>query len=304
MQTYEQLSQLENKLVEAQYEYDELNIKYNAVRLFNERTSLKNEDYRSILMNYELKFKELKEWEKKLKMKEKELRSIKKRDNPFEYVDYSDKHIQTCNPIKNKGVNTDAVTFESPYKSQKSQESQKPYLKSSFADTVTTCLGGIAIQTDGLSDREIITPKDHLRSMRPINPISLKNRPQSSQVVGTTYSYNIKTGIIEEEEDPLGMTTLSNHPRDMFRTTSTIQMNNFHSPSNIKPTALQRHHQIYKTKQNKIKKNGYDNITKHRAKTAMSMNKRERRNIHASNLKNIYIKKSQNERPITEQGKV
>lgn len=112
MHTYEQLTQMENELVNTKFEYDELNIKYNSACLLNERVSIKNEDYRSILMNYEVKFKEIKEWEKELKEKEKELRSIKKRDNPFEYVDFSDKHVQTCNPVKSKGINTDEVTVE------------------------------------------------------------------------------------------------------------------------------------------------------------------------------------------------
>lgn len=133
----------------------------------------------------------------------------------------------------------------------------------------------------------------------------INNRPQSSQIVGTAYSYNIRNGIIEEEDDPLGMTGLSTSSKDMFRTTSTIQLNNFHSPAGIRPTALQRHHQAYKNQYhtNKNKDKGFSNVLKSRAKTAMAAGKkRERRNIHTNNLKSVYTKDSSKERPITEQG--
>lgn len=62
-----------------------------------------SEDYRSKLLNHAVKFKENKKKEQELVEFEKELRKIKKRSNPFEYSDFSDKCTQTKNPVKEKG---------------------------------------------------------------------------------------------------------------------------------------------------------------------------------------------------------
>ncbi|CAI2370269.1 unnamed protein product [Moneuplotes crassus] len=296
MQTYDQMTKLEEKLIQAQNEYDELLLKKNKIQQMNDRISMKNEDYRSFFFNYESKFKKLSNWEKEIIEKEKEVRAIKKRENPYEYVDFSDKFVQTCNPIRSKGINTDPIKFEDPVAKEKVK------YRPSLVDSVTTALGGIAVQTDTMSDAEIVTPTDYLRSMRPRNPINFKNRPQSSQITGTTYSYNIRNGIIEEEDDPLGMTGISNASKDMFRTTSTMQLNNFQSPGSIRPTALQRHHQAYKVSKSKGREKKFSNILKNRAKTAMSINKRERRNIKTNNFTNIYTKTEEKVRPTTEQG--
>lgn len=245
-------------------------------------------------MNYEAKFKELKEWEKALLEKEKEVRAIKKRDNPYEYVDFADKFIQTCNPIRNKGINTDPIRLEEP-------KEKKVVVKPLLADAVTTTLGGIPNHTDTVSEIEVMTPTEYMNAARPKTTMSFKNRPQSSQITGTTYSYNIRNGVIEEEDDPLGMTGISTKSKDLFKTTSTVQLNNFHSPHGLKTTALQRHHQAYKNRQGTQKQHKQPNSIKNRAKTAISMNKRERRKIHTNNLKSIYHQTGEG-RPTTEKG--
>lgn len=168
--TFEKLNQVETELIEERYRHDELLRNFNLLELKNERITMKNEDYRSILFNSENKFKKLAEWEKELRILEKEVRAIKKRDNPYEYVDFADKHIQTWNPIKNKGMNTDPMIFESYVKSQ----NPKQNIRSSLADTVTSWLGGIAVGTDTMTDAEMITPKEHAMTMKPKNSMHYK----------------------------------------------------------------------------------------------------------------------------------
>lgn len=176
-------------------------------------------------------------------------------------------------------------------------------MRTSLADTVTTVLGGIPAATETVTDMDLMTPKEHnYYQNKSKNHFQIKSRPQSSQIMGSTYSYNIRNGIIEEEDDPLGMNGFTTKSKDLFHTTSTIGMGNFHSPGGVRPTALQRHQQAFKTHYGgKKNKEGYSSVFEERAKTAMTTkNKGERRNIH-TNLKSVYVNTDKKERPMTEQ---
>jgi hypothetical protein len=294
---YEKLNETENILVQTRYDYDELFSRYLYISKEYERATMESEDYRSVLYNYNEKFKRIAAWEKELKQMEKELRAIKKRDNPYEYVDFSDQYVQTSNPTKDKGVTTDKMVIAVPAKGAYSN------MRSSFADSVTTVLGGIPAATETVTDIDMISPKEQIYYKHKLkNPFQIKSRPQSSQVMGSTYSYNIKNGTIEEEDDPLGMNGFKTKTKDLYRTTSSIGIGKFQSPSGIRPTALQRHQKEFKTHYgaDKIMEPGYSNIFEERAKTAVTTkNKHERRNVH-TNLKSVYVNPSKNKRPMTE----
>ena len=103
MTTYQQLSESDSKMTNFRYEYDELMAKYKSLILKNNQTHMQQEDYRSRLMNNVEKFKEMSKKNKELKEWEKDLRKIKKRDNPYEYVDFNDVSTQTQNPVKERG---------------------------------------------------------------------------------------------------------------------------------------------------------------------------------------------------------
>lgn len=298
MLTCEQLNEVENNLIDVKYEYDELMKAYNRLLSVNDRVTMEEEDFRSNFVRYDDKFKELKAWEKKLRKLEKDLRSIKKRTNPYEYVDFSDQSCQTSNPTRERGVNTDELIFGY---APKHKEKIKSNIRTSFADTVTTVLGGIPMATETITDIDIDTPKDQVKQLRSRLPFQLKARPQSSHLMGTTYSYNLKNGIIEEEDDPLGLNNFATMSKDLFQTTSSIKLKNFHSPSASRPTALQRHKKAYKTHYEKKHEGSYSNVFEHRAKTAMSGYKERDKKSSNPVMKSIYIHTASNSRPMTEQ---
>lgn len=229
---------------------------------------MKVEDYRSLFMNNEHKNNELKKWEKDLRELEKDLRSIKKRQNPYEYVDFSDQYVQTSNPTKERGINTDEM--EMSYTFQPKKKPSKSYMRSSFVDTVTTVLGGIPAATETLTDMDFTSPMEQNYRPQNFGHLQFKTRPQSSQLIGNTYSYNIKNGVIEEEGDPLGLNSFSTKSKNEFKSTSSIKINDFNSPSAIRPTALQRHQKAFKThyghKMRHVAK--YSTMGVQRAKTA------------------------------------
>lgn len=262
------------------------------------------EDYRSKLMNYSAKFKENKKKEQELVDLEKELRKIKKRSNPFEYSDFSDKHTQTQNPVKEKGCNTDELMIE--YLTQPKTYHKKSNLRSSFADTVTTVLGGIPAITETITEIDLISPREYSKMKNKIYPIHLKTRPQSSQFMGATYSYNIRNGIIEEENDPLGFDPFSTRSKDPFTSTSTIGFNNFGSPSALRPTALERHQKASKYHfDNTLKEeSNSSNVFESRVKTAFTIHKeRYIKKPTQVTMKSVYMHTvgDQKARPMTEQ---
>lgn len=112
--------------------------------------------------------------------------------------------------------------------------------RSSFADTVTSVLGGIPAITETITELDLISPTEYTNSKKKVFPVHLKTRPQSSILIGNTYSQNIKSKIVEES-DSFKLNQLSTRSKDQFRTTSSIAFNNFNSPSASRPTALQRH---------------------------------------------------------------
>ena len=250
MTTTDILDKTQNKLNEVSYDYEMLKSKFDAISKLNEQTNMKKEEYRSILFNYDQQFKQLSEWEKRLKELEKELRSIKKRDNPYEYVDFADKKTQTNMMLKEKGCNTDQLVIGySDSQNSKSRKKARSKVRSSLANTVTTALGGIPIQTEIITDYDLPTPNEMRQSTMTRNMFqpTLKVRPQSSNLIATTYSYNTKNGIIEEEDDPLGLGGFSTRNKDPYQTVSTFNYNNFNSPSALRPTALQKHQKAYKS---------------------------------------------------------
>ena len=163
---------------------------------------------------------------------------------------------------------------------------------SSFADTVTSVLGGIPAITETITEFDLISPSEYINSKKKAFPVHLKTRPQSSQLIGNTYSYNIKNGIIEEENDPLALNPFSTRSKDQFRTASSIAFNNFNSPSVSRPTALQRHQKAFKSHyENNIKEDtGYSNVFQQRAKTALSTTKeRGHKHVHKTEMKSVYV---------------
>lgn len=179
----QQVNDLEERLADVRFEYDELLTKFNYTTTQKEQAQMHSEDMRSIIVTYEDKFKELKKWEQVLLKKEKEVRSIKKRENPYEYVDFSDQYVQTSNPTKERGINTDEhiIGFIS-----KSTKETKSNLRSSFADSVTTVLGGLPAATESIMDIDIATPSDmkYYSTQQSYKPqqkanLNLKTRPQS-----------------------------------------------------------------------------------------------------------------------------
>lgn len=299
LEQYEQINELENSLNDARYEYDELLRKFNFVVLDCEKMNMLMEDYRSMILRYDVKSKQLKVKEDNLKTLEKEVRSIKKRDNPYEYVDFDDKYCQTNNPTKERGINTDELVIGVATKPTKVVKSK---MRSSFADTVTTVLGGIPAATETITDIEMITPKETYFQTRNRAPFQIKSRPHSSQLLGTTYSYNLRNGVIEEEHDPLQLVdTSTSKTGDMFRTTSSLRINNFNSPAALRPTALQRHQKAYKTHYGPDPEIGYTNNFEHRAKTALATNKERDYKIKHQTMKSVYVKQAEHSRPMTEQ---
>jgi chromosome segregation ATPase len=119
IETFDQLNETENNLVETRYQYDEILMRFTKLSQEFEKATMLSEDYRSVLFNYDEKFKRLTAWEKELRELEKELRSIKRRENPYEYVDFSDKSMQTSNPTKDKGMNTDQMMIAIPTRNPK-----------------------------------------------------------------------------------------------------------------------------------------------------------------------------------------
>ena len=300
--TYEQLSESENKLIDLRYDYDEQIVLYNSFWEKHNRMSMQLEDYRSKLMNYSARFKELKKKEQELIELEKELRKIKKRSNPFEYSDFADKHTQTHNPVKEKGWSTDELLIEY---NQKHRSYAKSNLRSSFADTVTTVLGGIPAGTETITEIDLVSPKESSK-LNKIYPIHLKTRPQSSQFMGGTYSYNIKNGIIEEENNSIGFDPFSTRSKDPFTSTSSIAFNNFGSPSALRPTALQRHQKASKWQFDGTLKeeSDYSNVFEQRVKTALSIQKeRYIKKPTQVTMKSVYIHgiSDNKTRPMTEQ---
>jgi hypothetical protein len=88
----------------------------------------------------------------------------------------------------------------------------------------------------------------------------------------------------------------------MFKTTSTIKLNNFNSPSVLRPTALHRHQKAFKNHSGKSSSNHrkYSNVFEHRAKTAISHHKqRDKKMIHQA-MKSVYVHDI-GHRPMTEQ---
>jgi hypothetical protein len=89
----------------------------------------------------------------------------------------------------------------------------------------------------------------------------------------------------------------------MFKTTSSIKLQNFNSPSILRPTALHRHKKAYKNHYQNPAQNegGYSTVFQERAKTAMSSkNPRDKKTAHHA-MKSVYIHEESNTRPMTEQ---
>ena len=289
MTACDQLSETKDKLDNLKYDYNQLKASYDEYIIKNSRIQMQLEDYRSKLVNNAEKFKELIKKEKDLKEWEKELRQIRKRTSPFEYVDFNDKYVQTQNPVKDRGWNTDEVAIEYIIKPKKNT---KINTRSSFADTVTSVLGGIPAVTETITEIDIVSPTEHTNSKLKAFPVHLKTRPQSSQLIGNTYSYNIKNGIIEEENDPLNLNPFSTRSKDQFRTASSIPFNNFNSPSASRPTALQRHQKAFKShyESNLKDEPTYSNVfIEQRVRTAWSITKeREHKHSHKTAMKSVY----------------
>lgn len=319
LDTFEKLNETEERLNDLQSRYEShfnfyflqlltfLTYRFYAleqrlaeVLRLNERANMEKEEHRSVLFNHNQKFIELKKLEKQLKEHEQDVRAIKKRKNPYEYVDFADKKTQTNMMLKEKGCNTDELVLT--YTDEKPTKKARSKVRSSIADTVTTALGGIPIQTDVITDYEMYSPNEFKETYFSRGKLSnqFKARPQSSNILATTYSYNLKNGVIEEE-DPLLVNAFSSRSKHAhFQTVTSFKNDNFNSPSAFRPTALQKHQKAYKSQYNrKIREEDHTNLSdKHT--TAIKDLKDDK---NAEVMKSVYIHYGSNyqNRPMTEQ---
>ena len=219
-------------------------------------------------------------------------------------MDSSDKKIQTNMMLKEKGTSTDQMVVEYSQDSLKMHAKSK--IRSSLADTVTTALGGIPAQTEAITEYEIPSPQDMMKETQMTrNRMShhLKARPQSSNLIANTYTYNIKGGIIEEEDDLLGLGNFSGRSKaNQFQTVNSTKSNNFTSPGALRPTALQKHQKAYKSQyKRRIHDQDQQVVFDNFSSSQKESKRKDKSNDH---MKSIYIHYGiggyQN-RPMTEQ---
>jgi hypothetical protein len=102
-------NELDKELSKVKSENDQLFKSFNLAFAHKEQAEMRCEDYMAFIVQQDEKNKKLKQWEAVLIKKEKEVRAIRKRDNPYEFVDFSDKSTQISNPVKDKGMNTEEL---------------------------------------------------------------------------------------------------------------------------------------------------------------------------------------------------